>query len=241
MKKKIFVILFANIFLFCIFALSAKEYSVAVYDIPTSKYFVDLFKAIGETTNNSFNVQLVPPARGVYLIENDQVDIIFPATMSNDSKKVSLAKFDYSAAKAYQMVFVLYMNKKNPIDINDLKKGNPKGYKIETTGSLSQMFEFEPMQTTNLEASLRKVEEGKIDGLLYAQDAGDPLLKKSGYKNIARKLYSINDIAFGIKKGTAGGELDKTLSDGIAKLKKNGKIIAIAIYLISGLRKKNMM
>ena len=224
MKNNFLLGLFICIFLFGIFTLSAKEYNVAVYDIPTSKYFVELFKGIEETTNNTFNVQLVPPARGSYLIENNQTDVIFPATMSNDTKKASSGKFDYSAAKVYQMVFVLYMNKKKQVDIADLKKGNSKAYKIETTGSLAQMFEFQPLQTTNIEASLKKVEDGAIDGFLYAQDAADPLLKKLGYKNISRKLYSINDIAFGIKKGTSGGELDKTLTAGVTKLKKNGKL-----------------
>lgn len=224
MRKIFFTGLIISIFLLSGFTLSAKEYSVAVYQIPISDSLVNLFKAIEEATNNTFNVQLVPPARGSYLIENNQIDIILPATMSNDPKKVSLVNFDYSTAKVYQMVFVLYMNKNKPVDITILKKGNSKDYKVETTGSLAQMFEFQPLQTTNLEASLKKVEDGAIDGLLYAQDVGDLLLKKLGYKNIQRKLYSTNDIAFGIKKGTAGGELDKVLSDGIKKLKNNGKL-----------------
>jgi len=214
------------------FTLSAKEYSVAIYQLPTSDAFVNLFKVMGETTNNSFNTQIVPPARGVYLIENNQVDIVFPATVSSDPKKTALSKFDYSTVKVFKAVFVLYMNKNKLIDITELKNGNPRKYKIETTGSLAQLFEFQSLITTSLEASLKKVEESSIDGLLYAQEAGDPMLKNLGLKNILRKLYSTNDIAFGIKKGSVGGEIDKMLLEGVLKLKNSGKlnqIIAVSI------------
>jgi polar amino acid transport system substrate-binding protein len=221
-KGRILVIAVSFVLVFTAF-IYAKDYKVAVYQLPTAESFASLIKAIGEATNNNFDIQIVPPARGVYLVENQQVDIIFPSTVSNDLKKQAGSKFDYSTVKAFKMIFVLYTNKNKPVDVAELKKGNPKNYKIETTASLAEMFEFTPLTTTNLEASLKKVDSGIIDGFLYAQEAGDPVLKNLGLKNISRKFYSKNDIAFGIQKGAKGTEIDKMLAEGIEKVKANGK------------------
>jgi polar amino acid transport system substrate-binding protein len=229
-RKSLIIALFIVLGFNCF--LNAKDYKVAIFQLPTAESFTELFKAVGEATNNDFEIQIVPPARGVYLIENKLADIFFPATISGDQKKQAGLKFDYSTARVFKAVFVLYTNKNKPVDIGELKKGNPKNYQIETTSSLADLFEFQPLQTTSLEASLKKVDAGTIDGLLYAQEAGDPFLKKLGLKNINRKLYSKNDISFGIQKGSKGTEIDKMLTDGVEKLRANGKlnqIIAISI------------
>ncbi len=220
--KRIFLLII--VVALCGTAVFAKDYKVAVYQLPVSDSFVNLFKALGEVTGNSFKTEVVPPARGIYLIENNQTDIVFPATKSTDSKKNLAQNFDYSGAKVYQMIFVLFANKAKPISVQDLTSGNKKGYKVETTASLSKLFEFTPIPTTAIDASLKRVDSGAVDGLIYTQDSADPVLKTLGLKNIVRSLYSTNDITFGLPKGQAGGELDKILIDGIAKLKADGRL-----------------
>jgi ABC-type amino acid transport substrate-binding protein len=230
-NRKAIVIAIILAFVFNAFAF-AKEYKVAIMQLPTSESFASFFKAIGDATNNTFDIQIVPPARAIYLIENKQVDIIFPATVSNDSKKQDSSSYVYSIARVFKAIFVLYSNKAEPIDVEELKKGNIPNYKIETTASLADMFEFKPLTTTNLEGSMIKVGKGTIDGFLYAQEAGDPLLTKLGVQNINRRLYSKNDIAFGIQKGSNETEINKMLNEGVDKLRTNGKlnqILAVSI------------
>ena len=89
-----------------------------------------------------------------------------------------------------------------------LKNGNPKNYQVETTGSLAGLFEFKPVITPGAETSLKKVDAGRVDGLIYAQEVTDPLVKTLGLKRIVRSLYSLNDITFGLQKGQSGSVLD---------------------------------
>ena len=220
-KTVIIAVSWALVFNTLIFA---KDYKVAIMQLPTAESFASFFRALGDATNNTFEIQIVPPARAIYLIENKQVDIVFPATVSNDPKKQTGSIFDYSAARVFKAVFVLYANKTKPIDIEELKRGNTSNYKIETTSSLADMFEFKLLPTTNLEGSMKKVDNGTIDGFIYAQEAGDPLLTRLGVGNINRRLYSKNDIAFGIQKSENEAEIDKMLKNGVDKLKNNGKL-----------------
>jgi polar amino acid transport system substrate-binding protein len=215
------------VLLLCGWAAFAKDYTVAILQLPTAEAYVNLFKAISEVTKNNFTTQLVPPARAVAELENKKADVLFPATKSTDPQKNAARSYDLSTAKVYSMVFVLYTNKSKPIDIAQLKSGNPNKYQVETTASLAGLFEFRPIVTTSTEFSLKKVDIARIDGLIYAQEVADPQVKEFGLKRIARSLYSLNDITFGLQKGQSGSELDKVLVDGIAKLKASGRLNTI--------------
>jgi polar amino acid transport system substrate-binding protein len=210
----------------------AADYTAVVIQLPVSDAYVTLFNAIGEVTGNTFTTQVVPPARAAALIESQKVDVKFPATKSTDPQKNTTRKYDLSSVKVFSMVFVLYANKDKYIDAAQLKKGNPQGLGVETTASLAGLFEFKPVVAPNVETSLKKVDAGRADGLIYPQEAGDPQVKSLGLKKISRSMYSLNDITFGLQKGQSGGPLDKIMVDGIAKLKANGrldKIIAFAL------------
>jgi polar amino acid transport system substrate-binding protein len=205
----------------------AQSYNVAVRQLATSDMYVNLIKAIGEAMNVTMNVQVMPGGRVNYLIENKQTDIILPDLRIPDPGKRAALKFDDSTVTMYNLSFVLYTNKAKPIDIADLKKGNKKGYKIETDVSQINTFEFVGIPTTNLDASLKKVNDGTIDGFIFSQSTGDAFLKKGGYKNVKRSFYGIYDMAFGLQKGQTGGSLDKLLTEGIARIKANKKYEAI--------------
>jgi hypothetical protein len=128
MKTKALYI-FIGIFLSCTLFIPAKDYKAVVSQLPTSETFINLIKTIGEVTGNNIEAQIVPHGRAIYQIENKQVDIYCPATVITNSKKISALNFDYATVKFYKMAFVLYTNKKKPVDIADLKKGIPKNLK----------------------------------------------------------------------------------------------------------------
>jgi ABC-type amino acid transport substrate-binding protein len=223
-RTRLAICVFFMCALICTTGVFAADFKVAVLQLPVSESFVNLIKALGEVTGNTFATEVVPPSRGIYLIENKEVDAMFPATKSTDPKKNLAQNFDYASTKAYQMIFVLYANKGEPVGSLELRNGNQKNYKVETTASLAKLFEFTPLVTTSIEASLKRVESGAIDGLIYPQDSADPPLRTLGLKNIVRSLYSTNDITFALQKGQAGGGLDKILSEGVAKLKASGRL-----------------
>jgi len=210
----------------------AADYSAAVMQLPESDAYVALFNAIGAATGHTFAVEVVPPARAAMMIETKKVDVIFPATKSTDPQKNAARPMDLSAAKVFSMVFVLYANKGKPASVEQLRSGNPGNLQVETTASLASLFEFKPVVTTSVETSLKKVDAGRVDGLVYAQEAGDPQLKNLGLHNIVRSMYSLNEVTFGIQKGQAAGALDKVLVDGISKLKADGRLDQIISFAL---------
>jgi polar amino acid transport system substrate-binding protein len=226
-KGKLTMLAIASIMAIGAMPVAAQSYNVSVRQLATSDMYVSLIKAIGEEMKVSMKVQIVPGGRANYLIENKQADIVLPDLRIPDAAKRAQLKFDDSSVTMYNLSFVLYTNKDKSVDIADLKKGNTKGYKIETDVSQVNTFEFTGTPTTNLDASLKKVNDGTIDGFIFSQSTGDALLKKGGYKNVKRNFYGIYDMAFMLQKGKAGGDLDKLLTAGIAKLKANGKYDAI--------------
>ncbi len=222
MKKHFLFLIIICIFLLSTLSLSAKEYKVAVNQISTTEYYVNLVKALAEATNNTFNYEVVPRARCIYLIENKEVDFQVPNSLIPTANQAEL-KFDYSTVTLMKIAYVLYSNKSKNIPANELRKGNPKKYLIETLSSLENSFGFAASPSTNVEASFLKLSNGQIDGIIYSQSAGDPVLKKLGYKNIKRQSYDNFQLKIAIQKGAIGGEVDKMLTDGVKKLKANGK------------------
>lgn len=231
--KRFFYFFMALGFLLCLNAIvEAKDYKAAIIQTPTNDIYPVLIQAIARETNNNIEIEIVPSARAINLIENNEVDLICPATENNNPKKSAALKYDFSRVSLFKNPFVLYISKNKNIDIETLKKGNPQKYQIETTASLSDLFEFEPLISFNVEGSFKKVDVGRIDGFIYPQGAGDPVVKRLGLKNIRRQLYSQINVVFGIQKGAKGDEVDKMLTKGIQKLKENGKLDKIIELLL---------
>jgi polar amino acid transport system substrate-binding protein len=228
MKRKLFLCLLMCFILTGGIMLSAKEYKVAVNQISTTDYYVNLMKAIAEITGNTFDIQVVPRARAIYLIENKMVDVQIPNSLYiQDPAKLAELKYDFSSLVLMKVCFVLFSNKSKNINVEELKKGNPKKLIIETDTSLIDSFTFTPQGSPNPEGSLRKVDNGSIDGFLYSQSSTDPILKKTGLKNIKRLFYSYYNLTYSLQKGAKGGEVDKIITDGINKLKAKGTYNAI--------------
>jgi polar amino acid transport system substrate-binding protein len=204
-------------------AVGAQTYKAAIVQVSTSETFKSLLMAIGEEMKVTFDAQIAPGARTTFLIENKQVDVVMPSTALKAAAEIAALKYDYSTDTIYKNAYVLYTNKGKPIDIAELKKGNPKGYKIETGGANLTLFGFTALPSTSADGSMKKVDAGAIDGYLFSQTTSDAALKAAGVKNIKRQLYDYYDLVFLLQKGSRGGPLDKLISAGIAKLKANGR------------------
>jgi polar amino acid transport system substrate-binding protein len=223
-RRRPFVAIVMVVFLTClILPAYSQTYSVTVRELATTQMYTNLIKSIADEMKVTINVQVMPGGRTNFFIENKQTDIILPDLKIPDPAKQAALKYDYSTSTMYSLSFVLYTNKNKPVDIADLKKGNTKGFKIETDVSQVNTFEFVGTPTTNLEASLKKVDAGTIDGFIFSQSTGDALLKKGGFKNIKRNFYGIYDMVFGLQKGQRGGTLDKLLTEGLTRIKANKK------------------
>lgn len=203
--------------------INAQTYKIIVGDIPGTENIVKMMQIMSEEMKVKLNFETVPMARMVYMLENKQADFGMPMLMLKNKEIIDKLPFDYSKAVFQKMPFVLYTNKSKPIDIVSIKKGNSKNYKIESDISNMNLFNFTALSSTSVEGSLKKVNEGRIDGYIMGQITGDIVLKSLNLKNIKRQLFETYDIGWALQKGGKGGPVDKFLSEGFRKVKTSRK------------------
>jgi ABC-type amino acid transport substrate-binding protein len=208
-------------------------YKLAVYDLPTAPILKELFAEIGKTAGVSFEVQTVPPPRGDYLVSEGQVDVQVPHIKPKDPAALSTLKFDFGQEIITYYSFVLFSNKAKKIDVAELKKGNPGKFVIETDTANVNFYGFTASPSTNVEASLQKVNDGKIDGFIHSQTTTDAFAKKMSLPNCRRSLFEVYDGCYTLPKGKGGGELDKLIAGAIKKLRASGKYDQIMGKLLS--------
>jgi ABC-type amino acid transport substrate-binding protein len=203
-------------------------------DIPGIDSLVTLTKTLGEDMGVTFEIKKVPIQRMINMIISNQADFGAPMLQPKDPNAAKNLPYAYSSGVIQQMCFILYTNKDKPIDVANLRSGNSKGYKIESDVSNMQMFAFKTLQSTNPAASFKKVNDGQIDGYILGSEPGDSILRsmKAEMASVKRQLWETYDIGFILSKGEKSGETDKLLSDGLKKLKANGKLEKIMADVI---------
>jgi polar amino acid transport system substrate-binding protein len=232
-KMKMFA---AGIALVFAVSLAAQEFKVAVPQL--SPLSTDSYKALAtavlEATGAKANVQVLPFARCVNSIENKEVDLVSTTVALPDQKKWAALKYDYSTTEAVKIVFVLYLNKAKSTSLDKLRNGDLQGLKLETDSAHTGHFPFAIAPSTSVDASLKKVDSGDIDGFIFSQPTTDAALKRLGYANIKRYYYATFLGMFLLPKGGRGGALDKKLTEGLQKIRQSGKYTEIMGELISG-------
>lgn len=202
----------------------AQEYKVVVPQVSPAaiEVYTKSIQAIMEADGKKVVSQTAPFARAVYMLEAKQADILSAIVQIPDQAKWTDLKFDYSTDSLLGIVFILYTNKAKPVTAAELKAGNAKGYKIETDTAHTLHFPF-AVASTSIDASLKKLEEGTIDGYVFSQGSTDAALKRLALKNVKREYFDTLNGVFVLQKGARGGPLDKSISAGLAKIKTNGK------------------
>jgi polar amino acid transport system substrate-binding protein len=221
-KKSTFM--FAVLIAFGI-GLAAQDLKVVVPQVSPAaiETYSKAIQAIADAGGKTITIQVLPFARAVYMMETKQADIEATIVQIPDKAKWPALKYDYSSAELVKIVFVLYTNKAKPISIAELRSGNPKGYKIETDTAHVDHFPFAAAPSTNIDASLKKVDSGDIDGFVFSQGTTDGVLKRLGLKNVARQYYDTFSGVLILQKGARGGPIDAMITAGLAKIKANGK------------------
>jgi polar amino acid transport system substrate-binding protein len=205
--------------------LSAQALTVVIPQVSPAAIdtYTKIITAIAEVEGKTANVQVLPFARAIYMMETKQADIEAVNVQIPDQSKWATLKYDYSTTALAKIAFVLYSNKAKPITAAELKAGNAKGYKLETDSAHVDHFNFAISPSTNIDGSLKKVDSGQIDGFIFAMGSTDAALKRLGFKNISRQSYDTFNGVFLLQKGARGGPVDAMITDGIARLKANGK------------------
>ncbi len=223
MRKAAITVLILSIGLASV--LPAQTYRVAVGDIPGAvENNVALLKAIASAMNFKLEVQIVPMNRMFYMVTNGQADLGVPTIKVTNPEKVKALPYDLSEASIVPIELWLYTNKAKPVSIEELKNGNKKNYYIESEAANIDLIDFKIYASTTVEAGIKKLDAGRIDGFIHNNQAVDPIIEALKLKSIDKQLFVTFDTGYVLPKGQRGGKLDKLLVAGKEKLRKSGEL-----------------
>lgn len=185
--------------------------------------FVDLIRNLDRVSNSHTNMVVVPFKRSINNLTNASADYHIPL-IKIPGIDVQQLPYAFSTQTLFQVAFVLYTHKDKPLDISQLSN-----YDIVTDSAHINFFPFPITGTPCLPCAIRKVNAGRIDGFIFAQNEIDPFIHQYDLNNIHRQLYYNFEVKALIPKGKVGRIVDEYLTNAIMKLKKEGvynKILA---------------
>lgn len=189
-----------------------------IYAEDTEKgVLVDLVKAMARTGDRTIDLKVLPFQRSMTSVINREADFHMPLIKHPASDEKNL-NYDLSTVNLFQVNFVLYTNKNKPIDRTRIAD-----YKVETDAAHVNYFHPQIIGSPNLESSLKKLNAGRIDGFIFADNASDAIIKSQNLTNIHRELYQVFEVKAVLPKGEKGKAVDLFLSETIQKLKENGQ------------------
>lgn len=224
-----FCIKYFMVALLCMFMTSraeARDIKVSLPMLPPlvvshdSGILVELLKAMAaEYKDGTISWDAHPFSRSIENVAKGRADMHMPLLV-NPNIDQSKLPFQFSSERIFRVVFALYTNKNNNKEIN---RQNVANFRIETDMGHVKYFDFKVTGSAEIEDSLRRLDEGAIDGWIFAMPESDFAIKKLGLKNIKRQEYMTYDVRMILPKGEKGTVVDRILSDLIAKLKATGK------------------
>jgi len=217
-------ILLALIFvIFSGISASARDLKASIAKMPVyaeSKdkgVLVDFVKAIEAVSGHHIEIEVSPFKLSMFLAKIGKADFHLPL-IKNPVIREDTLDYDHSTETVFHVNFVLYFNKNKEINKDSLKD-----YYIETDAAHVEYFDFKIYPSPKIKTSLTKVNEGRIDGFIFADVASDPIVRENNLKNIRRQLYKVFEVKIVLPKGGRGGEIDGILTSAIKKLHESGR------------------
>ena len=195
---------------------------------PDKGILPDLIKAMDEIyTDGQITIEVFPSNRALDNVIKGTHDFFMPI-LKSDTMDPDKLPYKYSET-LWTSIFVLYTNKNN----TEINLNNLANYKIETNRAIADYFDFPTLPFDNVESSLKKVDMGRIDGLIYGMSVTDPVLKSLNLKNIKRTNYKTYEGPIVVAKGPKGEEVESIILPLIKKLRQNGTFDKIMAPLLN--------
>lgn len=188
--------------------------------------FIDLVRAIGEAYGAGRLTIEAGPANRVYdSVSRGVADLGFPTINASPTVDPGLP-FRYSTTPFGQVSFVIYSHRDRRVAYPDLQALARGANQLRVEGPAVEWgFPVQPF--SNFESALRKVEAGRIDAFLWAQEEADLVLRQLGLKTIHRELHGRFGDVFLLPRGPRGEFVDRVLTDAINKLRAGGRLEAL--------------
>jgi polar amino acid transport system substrate-binding protein len=199
-------------------------------DPPGKGAFVDLAKAMAEVyTEGKINIELHPWGRSIDNVVKGKADFHIP-NMRVPGVDESKIPFRFAKKQFGELVQVIYSNDQKVVTKKALDDAAAKWkadgthfpYVIEVTGG--DQYPFPTVATNDYNASFKKLALGRIDAILGAQEDCDKPLREMRLKDIHRAEWNEFQDVLVVAKGPRGEEVDRIVSDLLAKLEKSGKL-----------------
>lgn len=207
----------------CMTPAFASNISVSLAEIPgtvnkeaggaASGNLPDLLALIDEYyLEGDFEYGVYPFGRSINNVTAGRADAHAPLinTGSGDAPD-----FQYVREPIAQVTFVIYSNKSNPVTADaDFSTLN-----VETMIGHAHFFGFPVSESASIESALKKVETGRVDAYIMAQDAVDGLIRAEGFEAVHRAKYATWGSSLLVAQGPDGDALNETISGAIKAAK----------------------
>lgn len=185
--------------------------------------FIDLVRAIEAVyARGRIEIDVVPDSRLCDGVSRGSSDFGFPAI--NASPVADPGRpYRYSSVPFGWVSFVIYSHRERPVrraDLLALGRGENR-LRVESTVI---DWGFPVLPFTSFESAFRKVEAGRIDALLWAQEEADHVLRGLGLVAIHRALYARFQDVFLLPRGARGEFVDRVLGDALRTLQAQGRL-----------------
>lgn len=185
--------------------------------------FIDLVKAIDDAYRGGrMPIRTVPLGRLQYGVSRGITDVAFPAINALSDIDPALP-FRFSTTPVGAVAIVIYSNRSRPVTHADLVAYARGGTPLRVHSSAVD-WGFPAQPFTTLESALRRVDAGRMDALLWAQEEADTELRRLGLTRIHRELHGHFDDIFLLPKGPRGDFVDRTLTEAISRLREDGRL-----------------
>ena len=209
---------------------ASLAYLPKISESPDKGPFVDLVKAISEIyTGGTIQISVSPMARSIDNVISGGADFHIPM-IRNTVVPANSLPYKCSTEALGKVVFVIYSNKEKPITLNMLKTAKdekPFPYRLETGRGLEAFFDFPVTPSNALDQSLKKVDAGRVDGFIWAQEEADYTVRTLALKSVHREFYFAFDDIIVLPKGPKGDQLDAMFTKLIKSLRESGKLQAV--------------
>lgn len=191
-------------------------------DNPVDGPFIGLLHAIEQVyAQGRISVEVGPTKRVFDAIARGVCDLGLP-TIRLPGAGARLP-YRHSSTPFGTVSFVLYSHRARPVARADIEAFARGECALRVEGpELDWGFPVQPFST--FDSALRKVDAGRIDAFLWAQEEADQVLRGLRLGTIRRSLYGTFGDVFLLPLGPRGDFVDGVLSAAIGKLRAGGRL-----------------
>jgi polar amino acid transport system substrate-binding protein len=187
--------------------------------------FIDLIRAIDDAyPEGRIRIDAYPVARAVANVVDGTADLAFPEMSLGPDSDAKLP-YRFSTEPLGRVSFVLYSNTAKPLDRAQILAAAERGQPYDIVAPPMD-WGFPTLQFINFDSTFKRIGAGRIDGLLWAQEEADKVLRELGLKNIRRAHFHDYDDIFILPRSPRGDFVDGILSRVIKAMRANGTLAA---------------